>query len=265
MDPDWNPDTCYIAENDGILIGFLQALSRVIRGEKIAYIKLMAIDKKFRRKGIATELYRRLEEDAKKLDCEKIRIYDVPLNYFMPGVDPRYTPAVCFAEKIGFHRNGEAINMEVDLDYSNWDVSKEISQLELSGILISRAEMSDREGLNKLLDGEWDLWKNEVKMAFMAKPIAIHIAKQKNEILAFSAFDGNNVGTGWFGPMATHVKIRGKGIGKVLLSLCLADMKNQGLKKSIIPWVAPIGFYSNHANAKISRVFWRFEKRINAT
>lgn len=264
LDPSWNPDTCYIAEDENKVIGFIQLVNRIIRGEKIAYIKLMAVDEKFRRKGVATELYRKAEQEATKHNCLKIRIYDVPLNYFMPGIDPRYTSAVCFAEKNGFQRFGEAINMEVDLDYSDWDVSGKISDLKKSGIIVSRATNNHRESLLKLLDGEWALWKNEINMAFNTQPIAIHIALKNNEVLAFSAYDGNNVGTGWFGPMGSHEKIRGKGIGGVLLYLCLEDMKKQGLRKSVIPWVAPIAFYANYAGAKISRVFWRYEKILES-
>ncbi|MCF8380542.1 MAG: GNAT family N-acetyltransferase [Bacteroidales bacterium] len=262
LDPHWNPDSCYIAENDGNIIGFMQAVTRLIRGEKYAYIKLMAVDKAFRRKGIASELFKKVEEEAKKQSCVKIRIYDVPLNYFMPGIDPFYTPAICFAEKMGFNRFGDAINMEVDLNYSDWDVSGKIIELKKSGIIISRATVGYKESLLKLLDGEWELWKNEINMAFKASPVAIHIAVKNNEVLAFSAYDANNIGTGWFGPMGSHEKIRGHGIGGVLLYLCLADFKKQGLDKCIIPWVDPIAFYSNYTNARISRVFWRYEKEL---
>ena len=39
-------------------------------------------------------------------------------------------------------------------------------------------------------------------------------------------------------------------------------MKNMGFKQSIIPWVGPIAFYSNYADAKVDRVFWRYEKKL---
>ncbi len=263
LDPEWNPETCFIAENEEGIVGFLQGVKRNIRKENLLYIKLLAVDSNFRREGIATGLLDMLEAEARETHCKKIKIYDVPLNYFMPGIDPRYTPAVCFAKKNNFKRVGEAINMEVDLAYSDWDVSQKIEALRDNGIYISRAEKSDREGLDRLLDAEWKLWKFEVDMAYMIDPIAVHVAKMKDEIVAFSAYDGNNAGTGWFGPMGTHEKIRGYGIGRVLLSLCLADMKKQGHGKAIIPWVAPIAFYANYAGANISRIFWRYEKEIN--
>ncbi len=263
LDPEWNPDICFIAENEAGIVGFLQAVKRNIKEEKLVYIKLLAVESNFRRTGIATALLHLVEEEARETHCKKIRIYDAPLNYFMPGVDPRYTPAICFAEKNNFKRVGEAINMEVDLAYSDWDVSQKIENLQDDNIYISRAEELDKEGLNRLLDTEWELWKFEVNMAYMLDPIAVHVAKVKDEIVAFSVYDGNNAGTGWFGPMGTHEKIRGYGIGGVLLALCLKDIKKQGHRKAIIPWVDPIAFYANYADAKISRIFWRYEKEIN--
>ena len=99
-------------------------------------------------------------------------------------------------------------------------------------------------------------------MSFNSDPIAIHVALVAGEVQAFSGHNGNNIGMGWFGPMGTDPSLRGKGIGEVLLKRCLQDMKDWGLKTSIIPWVGPIGFYAHFANAVISRVFWRFEKRL---
>ena len=86
-------------------------------------------------------------------------------------------------------------------------------------------------------------------------------------MLGFSAYDANNIGasatgTGWFGPMGTAAAARGRGVGAVLLKRCLADMAAQGHAVSTIPWVAPVGFYAHHVGAHISRVFYRYEKRV---
>ena len=72
-----------------------------------------------------------------------IRIYDAPLNYLMPGIDPRYTEAVCWAHRLGFQRFGDALNMKVDLDYSDWKTEEDEKALETSGILIYRPPISE--------------------------------------------------------------------------------------------------------------------------
>jgi mycothiol synthase len=261
-DPGFDAQNYLLFEQNGEVLGFLLGIIREVRGEKIGYIKLMAVDQNHRRKGIARRLLTSFEQNLKQAGVAKLRIYDVPLNYFMPGVDPRYTPAVCFAQRMGFKHISDAINMEVSLD-QDFNVSNEIISLQKKGIEIKRAGQDEKPALIAFLTEWWALWQNEVNMAYRNNPVSVHIALKDNKVLAFSAYEGNNKGTGWFGPMGTHPDLRGLGVGNVLLKLCLDDMKNAGHKKSTIPWVDPIGFYSNYVNANISRVFWRFEKLIN--
>jgi len=261
-DPDWNPNHAMIAELDGEKVGFMLGVTRIIRGNSYGYIKLMGVEPNLQRKKIATQLYSKLELQFIQTGVAVFRIYDVPLNYFMPGIDPRYTPAICFAQKMGFTHFGDSVNMKVDLDDRNWEVSTQLENLKSEAIIIERASEDDRIELLEFISTEWALWQNELEMAYRSNPVSIHIARFKGKIKAFSAYDGNNKGTGWFGPMGTHPDLRGKGIGTLLLYLCLNDIKKQGLKTATIPWVAPISFYSQYANARIDRVFWRFEKKL---
>jgi len=262
-DPAWNPDSTLIAQKGNMIVGFMQGVLREIGGTRYGYIKLMAVEKEFCRTGIATQLYSELEKWFIKNGVKNVRIYDVPLNYFMPGIDPRYTPAVCFAQKMGFVHKGDACNMTVNLNDSDWDTRKQTEKLKKENIDIARANPKDQEELFEFIAPEWILWKNELEMAYRSVPPTIFIARKDGCVKAFAAYDGNNIGTGWFGPMGTDHALRGKGVGTILLYLCLADMKRKGLQKSTIPWVAPIGFYSHYANARIERVFWRFEKNLN--
>ncbi len=261
-DPGWDPDTTYIAEHDKEIVGFLQGVQRKINEKDYGYIKLFAVKNEFRRNGIGSELLRRFEEYLQKENISTLRVFDVPLNYFMPGVDPRYTPAVCFFEKRGFVKKDEAINMDVDLSYSSWDVSEKQESLKKDAINIRRFEKNDEEELIGFISKDWKLWEFELKMAMKTEPPAIFIARKDNMIKAFSAWDGNNRGTGWFGPMGTHPDLRGKGVGGVLLYKCLDDMKRKGYEQCVIPWVGPVSFYSHYAGAKISRVFWRYQKNL---
>ncbi|PKP09455.1 MAG: hypothetical protein CVU09_10950 [Bacteroidetes bacterium HGW-Bacteroidetes-4] len=261
-DPTWNPEHTWMALHKSKVIGFMQGVTRNIRGSKLGYIKLMAVHPEFRRQGIASRLFELLEKQLSELQMEALRIYDVPLNYFMPGIDPRYTPAVCFAEKMGFKKTGDAINMQVDLMATDWDASEKIAELKKASIEIKRATLNDKEELFDFISEDWMLWQNELEMAYRFAQPAIFIARQNGRLKAFAAYEGNNQGTGWFGPMGTHRDLRGKGVGNVLLYLCLSDMKHQGHTSATIPWVAPIAFYSHYANAVIDRVFWRYEKKL---
>ncbi len=261
-DPAYNPNLVFVYELNGEMIGYIAGVTREIRGEKIGYVKLMVVAQPYRRQGYGTELYLALEKKLKELGMEKVRVYDVPFNYFMPGIDPRYTPALAFFETMGFERFGDTSNLTVDLQNQSFDTQEEEKQLLGQGIEIRRANYEDRDALLEFIREHFDLWRYEVLNAYNSLPIAIHIAIHQGKIKAFSAHNGNNFGTGWFGPMGTHPDLRGKGIGGILLKRCLQDMKDWGLEKSIIPWVGPIRFYSYYVNAVVERVFWRYEKKI---
>jgi len=261
-DPMADEELCLSAYYNNQLVGMMFAVRRDVRGQQLGYIKLMGVHKDSRRNKIATRLYEIAEQRLKDKGAETIRFYDVPLNYFMPGIDPRYTPAICFALKLGFKQFGESINMVTDLEELDLDTSVEEINLQKQGVLVRRATKDDDAQLKELLSEEWQLWNNEVDMAMADDPPSVHIAFINGKLRAFSVHNGNNKGTGWFGPMGTHPDMRGKGVGTILLKRCLLDMRNQGHKKAIIPWVAPIAFYSHFVNARIERVFWRMEKQL---
>ncbi len=260
-DPDFERSALFVAYFDEELIGFLHTVVRDVREERIGYIKLMVVHTDHRRKGVGRTLYQQFEDFARKHGAKKVRFYDAPFNYFMPGIDPRYTPALCLAWRLGFERFADTSNLLVDLNSRDWSTTEAEKKLP-AGIEVRRVQTEDREALMAFIDQNFPLWRAEVSMSFESKPIAIHIALLNGEIKAFSGHNGNNTGTGWFGPMGTHPDLRGKGIGGILHHRCLQDMKDWGLAHSIIPWVGPIDFYSHYSGAVVERVFWRFEKKL---
>ncbi|MFO7874644.1 MAG: GNAT family N-acetyltransferase [Bacteroidales bacterium] len=261
-DPCADPELCLTAFAGDKMAGFIFCVRRTIRGQEFGYVKLMAVEQTWRRQKIGTRLYAEAEKRLMEKGAEVLRWYDVPMNYFMPGIDPRYTPAYCFALKQGYSCFGEAINMLCDLDGKDFSTKAAEIDLEAKGVEVRRASQKDQQAILQLLSVEWALWNNEVRMAMCDDPPSVHIAIQNEEVKAFSVHNGNNKGTGWFGPMGTHPDLRGFGMGTVLLKRCLKDMQAQGHRQAIIPWVAPIAFYSHFVDAHIDRVFWRMEKEI---
>ena len=262
-DPFFNPEIIWLAEEGNAIVGFLMGTCRMdIRGVNYGYVKLMAVQESHRRKGIARSMYELLEKELRSRKVDVMRLGDVPMNYFMPGIDPRYTPALCFAMRMGFNRFMDTSNLTVNLSFREWMDDEKIKALQLDNIEVSRAAIEDKDELMNFVAEEWKLWQFELEMAYKWNLIAIHIAKLNGKIKAFSAHSANNKGLPWFGPMGTHPDLRGKGVGKVLLYRCLEDLKNIGFKTAIIPWVGPIDFYSHHAGAVVERVFWRYEKKL---
>lgn len=263
-DPDFDPELALLAkENDeiiGLMVGVIRNHKKI---GKIGYIKLMAVKLSERRKGIASKLYEIIHERFVREGCERERILESHPNYFQPGLDPFYTEAICFVERMGFKKFNDTANMICNLVDQKFDTSKDEEKLLKEGILIKRAEKNDFERTMDFILSEFELWEEEVKNAFKNDPVSIHIAIYNDNVVAFSAYDTNNLNTGWFGPMGTSPEMRGKSIGGVLLKRCLRDQQSQGHQFAIIPWVGPIPFYSHHCDAKVHRIFWRYEKVLN--
>ncbi len=263
-DPDFDPRLTLLAYSESNKpVGFIMGVIRNRGKDKVGYIKLLAVVKQFRRKGIASALYSDVENKMRALGVKLIRVYESYPNYFMPGVDPFYTEAVCFFERNGFVKFNDCSNLKADLVKQDFNTSKEERKLKKHGIIISRATKKDFKPVVNWIRRHFAAWESEIKAAFENKPVSLHIAKKSGRIIAFSAYETNNKGTGWFGPMGTSKTARGKGIGGILLKRCLNDMKKAGFKTSTIPWVGPIPFYMHYVNSKVERVFWRYEKKLS--
>lgn len=261
-DPSFHPSFLFCAEVGEELAGFAMAAvwrsPETLRGS----VKLLAVAPEHRRKGIGSALLEAVEKRLLERKVEAIRIAETSPNYLTPGLDVRYTPGWVFVQKHGYEKIGETFNLDVDLTTEDWSTEEKEKALAEEGITVRRAEEPDRPALETLLDTHWPGWHGEVARALQNDPISLHLAARDEIILGFSAYDANNLDTGWFGPMGTTPEARGLGIGSVLLRRCLHDQKEQGHEKATIPWVGPVGFYAHHAGAVIARVFHRFEKKI---
>jgi mycothiol synthase len=263
-DHDYNPELTLVGfkRNEKSPIAFIQGVVRKKESGNIGYIKLLCVDSNERRKGFARILYENVEQKMKTQNVKQVRIYESFPNYFMPGVDPFYTEAVCFFERLGYKKFGDTSNLTADLSLQSFDTESEETNLLKERIIFRRAEITDKEKTFNWLQEKLPTWIGEVSSAYQNNPITVFVCEHDGKLFAFSAHEGNNKGTGWFGPMGTDTELRGKGVGGILLKKCLKDMKEMGFVKAIIPWVGPIPFYMHYVNSKVERVFWRYEKII---
>lgn len=241
-DDDFCPSTCLVDEEFRVLGMAVQ------RAGGKGYIKFLLVHPEHRRRGLGSQMLQALEQ---RVSSPSLRVCESHPNYLVPGVDVRYTPGLVMLERRGYTRVGETCNLVCDLTQSFEDEER-------PGV--RRAEVADEPVVMAFLEEHFSGWQSEVKKMFGNHPISLHLAWKGDELLGFSGYDGNNLGTGWFGPMGTHPHKRGRGVGGVLLRRCLADLKAQGHRSAIIPWVGPYAFYSNQCGARIDRVFWRYEK-----
>jgi len=244
------------------LVGFVAGVRGTRGGTPFAFVRLLTVHPAWRNRGVGAKLLNEFETRARQGGARKVSIMDVPTNYFMPGVDPRYTEATCFLEKHGYARGATNQNLVCDLGPGRFDCAGRIEALGREGIAIRRATPEDRPTLEIFLGRDFPGWEYEVFNALENDPSIVHIALQAGEVIAFAASEGNNKGTGWFGPMGTTPAARGKGIGALTLQLCLNDLADLGFRRAVIPWVGPVRFYARFCGARRERVFWTYEKEF---
>ncbi|MBN1852601.1 MAG: GNAT family N-acetyltransferase [Pirellulales bacterium] len=259
-DPDFNDNLAVAAEIDGQLVGFAVGVLRASDEEARGYIKLLAVDPAHQAHSIGEQLLQQIEDGLIQLGAREIRVAESAPNYLIPGIDRRDTDSLDFFEHHGYERFAEARNLRVVLGDQDWDSEEDRHRLDLHKIHIRRARPSDQASLFAFLDIHWSSWKFETSRTFSNKPISLHIALFDRDVIGFAAYHGNNVGTGWFGPMGTDPAYQRLGVGSVLLRRCLQDLKRQGFETATIPWAAHIDFYRRHADARVDRVFYRYRK-----
>lgn len=259
---DYDPELSLVEEANGRIRGFVQGVFGEPLSVPRGWIRLMVVHPSFRKQGIGSLLLREIENRLQAKGAGKISTMDSAPNYLTPGVDFRYTEAYCFFEKHGYRRVRENLDLICDVEPGQFDLSADIRRLEREGFQIKRADSADTEHVLKFLGAEFPAWVGETLECYKNRPVSLYICYHQGEIVGFSAYDGNNRNTGWFGPMGVLPITRGRGIGRILCQLCLEEIARQGHTQSIIPWVGPVRFYSKVCNSRIDRIFWVYEKEL---
>jgi predicted N-acetyltransferase YhbS len=243
----------------GVLIGSMSQ-----RDPRLGHVDLLAVAPEVRRQGVGRALLAEAEQRLAGLGAAELLLAGNPPYYAWPGIDVRYTPAVCAALALGYRQDRTAWNMTADLAAGSAALRPtEAAERRLAdgGVTVRRAEPADLPGLaafaRSTFGGAWDA---ELASSLGRPDAGTHLAERDGEILGFAAYGSSR--PGWFGPMGTAPAAEGSGIGGVLLRRCLRDQAATGLGAAQIGWVGPVPFYANAAGARIERVFFLYRKAL---
>ena len=90
-------------------------------------------------------------------------------------------------------------------------------------------------------------WAREAAAALSNRPVTLFIAQHGDAIQGFCCYDAT--ARGFVGPIGVLEAARGKGIGAVLLSACLHDMRTLGYAYAIAGYVGAPEFFRKVAGA----------------
>jgi mycothiol synthase len=233
-------------------------------GTTEGFIDLLVVDRAEQRKGIGRQLADMMERELSARGCERIYLAGHGPYYAWPGIDIHYTAAVCFAEDLGYRRQGCEVNMDVDLQHADLDTAGAEHALRSAGIEVRRARQTDDGPLQQSLGSTWQqIWIAELTAALRSSQAGLHLAVQDGQYIGFCAYGVNREHE--VGPVGTAPDRRRLGIGSVLLKRCMADQRDRGITASELVWAGPLSYFSRTLNATIGRAFWQYEKNFGVT
>jgi GNAT superfamily N-acetyltransferase len=250
------PQLRLVAVEDDRVVGFVCGSLAGGTG----HLDLLVVDPSRLRQGIGTELVTALEATFRTVGATQVVVGAAADRYAWPGVDVRYTPAVCLFDRLGYRQSGEATNMTVDLAQPVFDIPAAEQRLAAAGIEVRRLRADETPAFADWMRQWGGSWPAEAARSAAYPEPRCHVAVQNGDYLGFACHGSNR--DSWFGPMGTNEAARGQGVGGVLLARCLADQQAAGFAAAEIGWVGPVSFYSRTVGARIGRVFWFYEKSL---
>lgn len=247
LDPNFRQDLAVTACIDGETAGFMYGVIRRGAIEDAesdtdkGWITLMAVDSRFHRRGIGSEMLSRLLEVFASNNIKSVWVSPYAPNYFAPGVDKKaYPAALQFLKKHGFTAVYEPLSMELPLDgFVLPEQAKENDKnLASNGTVIeefdSRHIIPLMELLRDCFPGDWQrILRSSIQACMQNKNPDIHIltAMKDGVCLGFCQHNRER-----FGPFGVRSSERGNGIGASILFRCLERMKQSGLEKAWFMW-----------------------------
>jgi GNAT superfamily N-acetyltransferase len=223
----------------------LEAFGAAVVRRGYGWIKFIAVHPRVQRMGIGSMLLEHLETFCRDQGASSIQVGTCAPIYVVPGVDVRATEATCFFEARGYHQHGEAVNLGVSL-----------RDLPDPPLICHTATETDLQAIRPWVTENYPNWIPELERGVALGNCVVH------EDLGFACYDVNR--EGWFGPIATRPDLQTKrGVGTATLLAALHEMRMRGHERAEIAWATALPFYVKSVGARVSRVFWGFQKELS--
>jgi mycothiol synthase len=249
LDLNFNPEGLLICQTRDDLVGFVLSVKRQVplflQGlePELAWITAFGVHPDHRRQGIGSQLFEAAADRLRSMGCTKILISPYTPNYFIPGVDVNgYPAAMAFLGKMEWQTTSRPISMQADLN--GFQIPQDIRQtaldLDKAGIQVRPAAPGDLPSLFTFIQQhfgwDWVRFAREYLLALFgprAEDIVFLVAVRDGEIIGYCQQRRER-----FGPFGVAPEMRSRGIGRVLLFHCLAEMASRSTHCAWFLWTS---------------------------
>ena len=236
FNPKFERELCLLAEEEGKVIGFAFGQQA---GESGTIDVIFVVPEK-RRQGIGSELLQELFKRLKEKGVRSVRVGG-GMRYFFPGFDLRNEAALSFFRSLGFEEV-DRLSVSMGMSLMNYsrpdDVKLRAAELQSEGIEVRPLVPALIPRLFDFLDTEFPEWREDARWTmerFPDDPSIFTVAVKGEDVLGYAQFasDGNYER---FGPFGVASQFRNKGIGAVIFSETLIEMKAHGARNAWFMW-----------------------------
>jgi ribosomal protein S18 acetylase RimI-like enzyme len=247
LDLNFNPEGLLVAECEGRLAGFVLSLARQVphfldglEPEK-AWITAFGVHPGLRRRGIGRALFEAALGRLAALGRKEVLISPYTPNYFVPGVDAAaYPQTLAFLHATGWQTVSEPISMQVDT--TGFQIPLEVlareQALAAEGFAVRPVTSADLPELMPFIARHfgWD-WVRHAQDYLLelfgpgSDQVCFLVATQDKRIVGYCQQRRER-----FGPFGVDPALRSKGMGRVLLFHCLAEMLAKGFHSAWFLW-----------------------------
>lgn len=277
LDANFDPEGMRLAFKGDELIGCVYAVRRLLPmvgtdlENDLGWIPFFFVAESYRRQGVGKRLFSDAEAFLKAQGRSQVFFASYAPNYIMPGLDEAaYPEAYQFLLAQDYQKLYSPVAMDrnlVDFRMSD-EIEALIEQREREGYTFSQAQDKDLYDViqfaNHVFNPDWGRAIREGILQGL--PLErILIARNNDKLVGFCLYGGYEGVPDRFGPFGVDPNEQGKGLGKILLNLCLTQMKAESLHGAWFLWTGEqtaAGYLYKKTGFEVTRKFHVMKKDI---